>query len=70
MPRIERTFEREKATEEEKEEMKRSRIRLGRFDYEGYEECADRARSKEEFDFYMYEAHWAFKSAEARVFGN
>ena len=62
-------FIRIQATEEEKAEMRENCIRIGRFGYEEYETLADKARSREEYDFYTYQAHWAFKSAEALVFG-
>lgn len=64
-----KNFIRSHATEEEKAEMRQNCIRIGRFGYEEYEALAEKARSREEYDFYVYQAHWAFKSAEALVFG-
>ena len=64
-----KTFLRSHATTEEKTEMYENSIRIGSFDYEEYEALADKARSREEYDFYMERAHWAFKSSEAVEFG-
>lgn len=64
-----KNFIRIQATAEEKAEMRKNCIRIGRFGYEEYEDLADKAKSREEYDFYTNQAHWAFKSAEALVFG-
>lgn len=49
--------------------MRENCIRIGPFGHEEYEALAEKARSREEYDFYMNQAHWAFKSEEALVFG-
>ena len=67
-----KSFEREKATKEEREQMYRNRARICctcSFDYELYETLAEKAKSREEYEFYMDEARLAFKSAEALTFG-
>lgn len=64
-----RSFIRNHATEEEKAEMQKNCIRIGRYGHEQYEALADKARSQEEYNFYKTQAHWAFKSAEALEFG-
>lgn len=64
-----RDFIRDRATEYEKAEMQKNCIRIGRFGYEEYEALAEKAKSREEYDFYKDRAHWAFKSVEALEFG-
>ena len=65
-----KTFLRDQATTEEKTEMRENVYRIGRFGYEEYEALAKKARSREEYDFYIEQAHWAFKSREAQTFGS
>ena len=67
-----KSFEREKATDEEWKQMYQNRARICcicSFDYELYEALAEKAKSREEYEFYMDEARLAFKSAEALTFG-
>ena len=49
--------------------MYSNRLRIGIFDYERYEALADKAKSREEYEFYMDEARIAFKNTEALTFG-